>query len=118
MRCEQLADDLAGSVDGSAVLDERRHRHIGQCLRCQANLAQHRRILRMLQSMRSERIDPAPALLTELLVALDRALNHVDERRSSRLSGRRAAYLGGLAVATAAGATGALVVASRNRRAS
>jgi hypothetical protein len=116
VRCDQVADDLAGVADGSAVLAERQRRHVEQCLRCQADLVHYRRILRMLRSMRTEILEPAPGLLPEVLAHLEQA----GERHAIRvmLSGRRVAYLGGIAAATAAGAAGALVVASRHRRAS
>lgn len=117
MRCDHVADDLAGVADGSAVLDPRRRRHVEECLRCQADLVQYRRILRAMRSLRTERLEPAPGLLTEILVTLEEA----GERQAIRmmLSGRRVAYIGGLAAAaTAAGAAGALVMASRSRRAS
>ena len=116
MRCEQVADDLAGVADGSAVLDPRGRRHVGECLRCQADLVHYRRILRAMRAMRTELLEPAPGLLPDVLAALEQA----GERQAIRmmLSGRRVAYLGGIAAATAAGAAGALVMASRHRRAS
>ena len=56
---------------------------------------------------------PAPGLLPDILAALEAA----GERRAIRflLTGRRAAYVGGIAAATAAGAAGAIVLASRAR---
>lgn len=115
MRCEAVADDLAGVADGTAVLDPRAREHVEQCLRCQADLVHHRRILRVMRSMRTELLEPAPGLLPEVLAALEEA----GERHAIRLllSGRRVAYLGGIAAATAAGA-GAIVLATRSRRAS
>ena len=46
------------------------------------------------------------------------ALEEAGERRALRslLNGRRVAYVGGIAAATAAGLGGALVLASRSRR--
>lgn len=115
MRCEAVADDLAGVADGSAALDERGRRHVEACLRCQADLVQHRRILRMMRALRTERLEPAPGLLPEVLARLEQA----GERQAIRLvlSGRRVAYIGGIAAATAAGAS-AFVLATRSRRAS
>lgn len=115
MRCDAVADALAGVADGSASLDDRGRRHVEACLRCQADLVHHRRILRAMRSLRTEYLEPAPGLLPEVLASLEQA----GERHAIRLmlSGRRVAYLGGIAAATAAGA-GALVVATRARRAS
>jgi hypothetical protein len=54
-------------------------------------------------------------VLTDILAALSEAGEHGAVR--SLLSGRRAAYVGGVAVATAAaGAAGALVLVSRASR--
>jgi hypothetical protein len=116
VRCDQVADDLAGVADGSAVLQARQRRHVEQCLRCQADLVHYRRILRLMRAMRTELLEPAPGLLPDVLASLEQA----GERQAIRLmlSGRRAVYLGSIAAATAAGAAGALVMASRHRRAS
>ena len=46
MRCDAVADALAGVADGSATLDDRGRRHVEACQRCQADLVHHRRILR------------------------------------------------------------------------
>jgi hypothetical protein len=116
VRCDRVADELAGVADGSALLDERGRRHVEQCLRCQADLVHYRRILRAMRSMRTELLEPAPGLLPEVLAAIEQA----GERHAIRLmlSGRRAVYFGSIAAATAAGAAGALVMANRHRRAS
>jgi hypothetical protein len=116
MRCDAVADELAGVADGSATLDERGRRHVETCLRCQADLVHHRRILRVMRTMRTEYLEPAPGLLPEVLAGLEAA----GERHAIRvmLSGRRVAYIGGLAAAATAAGAGALVVASRYRRVS
>ncbi len=114
MRCEDLDGRLAGAADGSLDLDGAARRHVEQCLRCQAELVQYRKVLRALRSLRTDRLEPAPGLLPEILATIEEA----GERRALRslVSGRRVAYLGGLAAATAAGAAGAIVLGSRNRR--
>lgn len=116
MRCDQLSEELAGVADGSSALDARRRRHVEQCLRCQADLVQYRRIRRAMRTLRTERFEPAPGLLAEILATIEEA----GERQAIRvmLSGRRVAYIGGIAAATAAGAAGALVMATRLRRVS
>ena len=114
MRCEDLADDLASTADGTALLDAPGRRHVERCLRCQAELVQYRRVLRAMRAMRTEVLEPAPGILSEILANIEQA----GERRAIRsmISGHKAAYLGGLAAATAAGAAGAIVFASRARK--
>jgi hypothetical protein len=114
MQCDEIADELAATADGSALLGSDERRHVERCLRCQAELAQYRRLLRAMRTMRTEVLEPTPGLLTDVLAGLEAA----GERRAIRaaLSGRTAAYLGGIAAATAAGAAGAIVIATRARR--
>jgi len=112
--CASVAAALPGIVDGVEVADLELRRHVETCLRCQAELAQYRRVLRTLHTLRTELLEPSPELLPGILMALEAA----GERRamSFLLTGRRAAYLGGIAAATAAGAAGALVIAGRRHR--
>lgn len=115
MRCEHVAEDLAASVDGLQSLGRAQRRHVEHCLRCQAEMVQYRKLLRAMQSLRTQVLEPAPGLLAEVLANIERAgENHAVK---SLLSGRRIAYLGGLAAATAAGAAGAIVFTTRTRRA-
>ena len=114
MQCEDLTNDLSVVADGSVLLGGDERRHVERCLRCQAELVQYRRVLRAMRAMRTEVLEPAPGMLAEILAHLEEA----GERRAIRslISGHKAAYLGGLAAATAAGAAGAIVFASRARR--
>jgi hypothetical protein len=114
MRCEQITGSLSDAATGSVLLDGASRAHVETCLRCQAELAQYRKLLRALRALRTEVLAPAPGLLPEILAYLEEA----GERSAIRsvLTGRRAAYLGGIAAATAAGAAGAIVLASRSRR--
>ena len=114
MRCDDLAVDLSAVADGSVLIGADQRRHVECCLRCQAELVQYRKLLRAMRTMRTEVLEPAPGLLADLLAGVAGA----GERRAMRsmVRGRRAAYLGGLAAATAAGAAGAIVFASRTRR--
>jgi hypothetical protein len=114
MRCDDLTDDLSAAADGSILLAGDQRRHVESCLRCQADLVQYKKLLRAMHAMRTEVLEPAPGLLADLLANVAGA----GERRAIRsmLSGHRAAYLGGLAAATAAGAAGAIVFASRARK--
>jgi hypothetical protein len=114
MPCDDLADLLPGVADGTTIADDGARRHVEGCLRCQADLVQYRKLLRALRNLRTEVLEPAPGLLPELLANLGAA----GERRALRsmLNGRRLAYAGGIAAATAAGAAGALLYATRGRR--
>jgi hypothetical protein len=115
VQCEDLSDRLAGAADDLAHLGRSERRHVERCLRCQAEIVQYRKLLRAMRSLRTDVLEPAPGLLADILANLEAA----GERHAIRslLSGRRMAYVGGLAAATAAGAAGAIVFATRTRRA-
>lgn len=112
--CDEVVDRLGGVADGSSMLSVGERRHVETCLRCQADLVQYRRLLRGLRSLRTDLLEPSPSLLADVLASLE----EVGERHAVRalLQGRRGAYLGGIAAATAAGAAGAIVIAARSRR--
>lgn len=114
MCCDRMVDELAASAGDEAALDAATRAHVGECLRCQSELVKFRRVLRALQTLRTEVLEPAPGLVAEVLAHIEEA----GERHAIRslLTGRRAAYLGGLAAAaTAAGVGGAIVIATRTR---
>jgi hypothetical protein len=113
--CDDIIESLPGVVDGSARLDRGERRHVERCLRCQAELARYRKLLRAMQALRTEIAPPPPGLLGDVLAGIEAA----GERGAVRatLTGRRAAYLGGIAAATAAaGAGAAIVLVSRGRK--
>ncbi|HXH56290.1 hypothetical protein [Iamia sp.] len=112
--CDDLTEQLATVASDDGALDRGARRHVDGCLRCQADLVQHRRVLRALRSLRTEVLEPSPGLVTEVLAHIEEG----SERHAIRslLTGRRAAYIGGLAAATAAaGAAGAIVLATRTK---
>ena len=112
LTCEEVAAALPGIVDGKAEADRRVQQHVASCLRCQAELVHYRKLLRALRQLRTDYLEPAPGVLSGILANLEEA----GERGAIRslLSGRRAAYIGGVAVATAAaGAAGTIVLVSR-----
>ena len=116
MRCDDVAKILPTAVEQGAAVELSVQRHIESCLRCQAELARYRRMLRGLQMLRTRYLEPAPGLLAQTLAAIEVA----DERQAVRsiLSGRRLAYagaIGGAAVAATAAAT-AVMLAHRSRR--
>jgi anti-sigma factor RsiW len=115
MRCDDIALLLPEAVDANQAVPEAVRTHIETCLRCQAELARYRRMLRSLQALRTQFLEPAPGLVTATLAAIEEA----SERRAiqSVLTGKRLAYLGAIGGAlAAAGATGAAVLVHRARR--
>ena len=114
MRCDELTEALPEMADLATIADVPTRKHIESCLRCQAELVQYRKLLRALHNLRTEVLEPAPGLLPDILARLE----HAGERHALRsmLTGRRLAYAGGIAAATAAGAAGAILIASRGKR--
>ena len=114
MRCDEVAPLLPAMSDGTVVLPSDMAAHVEHCLRCPAELVQHRRVLRPLRSLRAEVLEPAPGMLTDVLAAVE----EVGERHAVRslLRRRRVAYGAGVAAATVAGVIGAVVINSRSRR--
>jgi hypothetical protein len=114
VQCDQVAGQLSDAAKGDTLLSAEARGHVEQCLRCQAEIVQYRKLLRALRTMRTELLEPAPGLLAEVLVGLEEA----GERHALRsvLHGRKVAYIGGIAAAaTAAAAGGAIVIAARTR---
>lgn len=113
--CQALAEQLPGVVDGSSRLDRADRRHVERCLRCQAELAQYRKLLRAMRGLRAATVPEPTGLVTDVIAHLEAA----GERSAVRaaLTGRKVAYLGGIAAAaTAAGAGAAIVLVSRGRK--
>ena len=116
MRCEEVALLLPAAVDGEAPVAIPVQRHVESCLRCQAELARYRRMLRGLQLMRTQLLEPSPGLLAQTLAAVGEA----SEQRAIRslLTGKRLAYAGAIggAVAAAGATAAAAVLVARSRR--
>jgi hypothetical protein len=113
MRCDEVTDRLAGVADGSETLPPAARWHVERCLRCQAELVQYRKLLRALRTLRTEVLEPNPGLVADILATVSAS----GERHAVRqlLSGRRVAYVSGIAAATAAGAAGAVALALSRR---
>jgi methyl-accepting chemotaxis protein len=71
MRCDDLVDALAAAADGSELLGRSERRHVERCLRCQAELVQHRKVLRAMRTLRTEVLEPAPGLLADILAGIE-----------------------------------------------
>lgn len=101
--CREAADAVPQIAGGEGDVDLRAAAHVRSCLRCQAEVAAYRRILRIMHSMRHE-IVPLPG---QNLADMLRALHDAELGDSQATSWAvRAAYVGGI---TAAGAAGMLV---------
>jgi len=112
MRCDDVDDLLAEHADGGALPDGLAAEHVRRCPHCRSHRAEFTRLHRELSSLRHRRRQPPASLVDEVLQAIDDA---VLAARHRLVVLRRAAYVGGIAVATAAaGAVGA--VALRRKR--
>ena len=114
IQCEELTALLAASADVTDLADRRARKHVEACIRCQAEVAQYRKLLKAMRSLREELVATPAGLVGDILVRLEEAGERTAVR--SLLAGRRAAYVGGIAVATAAGAGAAVILASRKGR--
>lgn len=114
MRCDDVLAVLPRISDGSELASPEVREHVDGCLRCQAELVQYRKLLKALHQLRTQVLEPTPGLVPDILAAIEAA----GERGAIRslMAGRRAAYVGGIAAATVAGAAaGAVVLATRAR---
>jgi hypothetical protein len=115
MQCEEVARILPEAVDQGVAVDVSVQRHIEACLRCQAELARYRKILRGLQLLRTRYLEPTPGLLAQTLTALEVAGER--EARRAILNGRRLAYAGAIGgAAVAAGTAATVMIVHRARR--
>ncbi len=114
--CREIQADLPRLLESDDTADVIVVRHVSTCLRCQAEMAKYRRLLRALQTLRTRYLEPTPDLLAQTLAAL----GEVGERKvvRSMLTGKRIAYAGAIggAAAVAAGATVTALVVRHRRR--
>jgi hypothetical protein len=105
--CDEFDNFLPGLAEPQAVADERVAGHVGHCLRCQARVAQYRRLRRAASELRHHTLPIRLGAVATVLdaVALDRV---------RIVPGGRRAWG---AVALAASAAGAVVLGARARRA-
>lgn len=124
--CREAVDAVAMIAAGEEGVDRRAAAHVGACLRCQAEVAAYRRVLATMRSMRAD-VLPVPArALSEALEAVHgpagsagSSVAGAGSAGSAGSSGEgtpawavRAAYVGGI---TAASAAGMFVWLSRRR---
>jgi len=108
--CDSVGGRLPAWVAGEEELDGPARAHLAQCLRCQADVARYKRMLRTLHALRAEPpLDPPPAGMAELLVDFDGP-----GRRRFVPGPWTAVVLAG--VAAAAGAAGAVLAVRRPLR--
>jgi hypothetical protein len=98
-------DDAEGPVGG--VVSERARRHVAECLRCQAEVANYRRLRRAMRDLAGGDVPIDPTLEHEILLTLD----EYDGRAARRVPGYAAATIGGIAAAA-----GVIALATRQRR--
>jgi hypothetical protein len=115
VQCDEVARILPEAVDSGAAVELSVQRHIDTCLRCQAELARYRKMLRGLQLLRTRYLEPAPGLLAQTLAAIEVAGER--EARRAILNGRRLAYAGAIGgAAVAAGTAATVMIVHRARR--
>ncbi|MGH9114938.1 MAG: hypothetical protein ACRDWW_03820 [Acidimicrobiales bacterium] len=108
--CTEVADSLPWMAGGGYGVADDVVAHVERCLRCQAEVAGYRRIVRDLRAMRHESVTPPPGALAAVLAALEAA--GAAQHLAGGAWAMRAAYVGGITVATGAGV---LVWMSRRR---
>lgn len=94
LSCVDVADDLAGVADQDLV-STRVGAHVAACLRCQAEVAQYRRLARSMRELATRPPVAPVGLEHEILLTLDDA----DAHAARRVPARAAAALGGIAAA-------------------
>ena len=104
--CAAVADELA-AIDEQHVLAPSVSAHVEACLRCQAEVANYRRMRRTLRSLAEHPVAASPRLEADILDALD----EVDGAPPSRVPVVAAATIGGVAAAA-----GVVVFVARHRR--
>lgn len=121
MNCDQALEYVQDTVDGrvSSTAQTPATAHLNVCLRCQAELAQFRRVRRIMSTFPDRRVE-APSAMAAQVMAIVRspteqfAVAQIAERATR--TKRRAMVAIGAATAVAAGTAGVVVAATRNRR--
>jgi anti-sigma factor RsiW len=95
--CADVAREIERQLDTGGEPRAELVAHIERCLRCQAELARHRKLLRLLAQLRDEVVPLPEGLLAGVLAAVGEAA----ERQAIRgaLSRHSVAYAGGVGAA-------------------
>ncbi len=104
--CNAVARFLPAYVAGEETLDPETLAHVSECLRCQADIARYRRMLRTLQALKLDREAVPAGVFGGIMAGLDQP------------PAARRAWVLVAGIATAAGAmaaTGVVVWAGRRR---
>lgn len=106
MQCDVIESQLVEIVDSPDHVSPLVDHHVKSCLRCQADLAKYKKLRRLSLSLHDRVLVPDDDLLGDVLEAVrpPATVHRIHGR------GRKAMYVGGLAVGAAASA---IVVASR-----
>jgi len=117
LSCDDVAAALPRLLDSGLGAHRRTDRqivsHVETCLRCQAELARYRRLLRLLNQLRAYRPPVPPGGVAAVLAAIEEASAKGAIR--SALSGRRAALVGAVAATVAVVSTTVVVATARLR---
>ncbi len=111
--CDDVAPAMFDIVERHDVADELVG-HVDHCLRCQAEVVQHRKIARSLTQIRTARVEPPADLVLGVLAAVAAAGDQRD--LWSIVLRHRATYVAAAATAATAGAAAGAFVLSRSRR--
>ena len=108
--CRDAVDAVAMIAAGEPDVEPRAATHVATCLRCQAEVGAYRRVLAVMRAMRDDLVNRPEGSLEDALAAMP----------SGGVEGvpvwaLRAAYVGGLTAAGAAGVAGVLVWLGRRR---
>ena len=77
MQCDEVARLLPEAVESSQPVDQSIQVHIDTCLRCQAEFARYRKMLRGLHMLRTRYLEPSPGVLAQTLAELEAAARAV-----------------------------------------
>jgi anti-sigma factor RsiW len=107
--CAEVVSELPRILDDGLPAAVPLVSHVETCLRCQAELARYRRLVRLLHQLAVAEVEPPPGVVADILTVVGSAA----ERRMIRsvLTGRSLAYAG--AVVAAGGAAVGLVALAR-----